>query len=136
MKQIIKEVFQAEEKVGEILKQARNKASEIRHAVEKENAEKMADAKQKAREIIQTAVEEAKNQAERTRQEKLDKARQEKDTLLKDKKETIDNLVDQICNIVIKPALDCAKLKLNGTSNGHRSNGIYVSIPGSCPTAI
>ena len=106
MKQIIKEVFQAEEKVGEILKQARNKASEIRHAVEKENAEKMADAKQKAREIIQTAVEEAKNQAERTRQEKLDKARQEKDTLLKDKKETIDNLVDQICNIIINTACE------------------------------
>ena len=39
MKQIIKDVFQAEEKVGEILKQARSKASEIRRAVEKENSE-------------------------------------------------------------------------------------------------
>ena len=59
MKQIIKEVFQAEEKVSEILKQARNKALEIRRSVEKENSEKMSDAKQKAREIIQTTVEDA-----------------------------------------------------------------------------
>ena len=101
MKQIIKEVFQAEEKVGEILKQARNKASEIRRSVEKENLEKMGDAKQKAREIIQTTVEDAKKEAERIRQEKLEQARQEKDSLLKNKKETIDNLVDQICNIII-----------------------------------
>jgi vacuolar-type H+-ATPase subunit H len=101
MKQIIKEVFQAEERVGEILKQARNKASEIRRAVEKENAEKMADAKQKAREIIQTTVEEAKKEAERTRQEKLNQAHQERETLLKSKKETIDNLVDRICDIIV-----------------------------------
>ena len=101
MKQIIKEVFQAEEKVGEILKQARNKASEIKQSADKENSEKTSEAKQKAREIIQTTVEEAKKEAERIRQEKLEQARQEKDSLLKDKKEAIDNLVDHICNIII-----------------------------------
>ena len=101
MKQIIKEVFQAEEKVGEILKQARTKAAEIKLSVEKENLEKMSAAKQQAREIIHTAVEEAKKEADNLRQEKLEQARQEKDSLLKNKKETIDNLVDHICNIII-----------------------------------
>ena len=101
MKQIIKDVFQAEEKVGEILKQARNKALEIRQSAEKENAEKTSQARQKVREIIHTTVEEAKEEAERIRQEKLEQARQDKDSLLKDKKETIDNLVDHICNIII-----------------------------------
>jgi len=101
MKQIIKEVFQAEEKVGEILKQARNKAEQIRRAAETENSEKMSDAKQKAREIIQTTVEDAKKEAEHIRQEKLEQARYEKDSLLKNKKEIIENLVDHICNIVI-----------------------------------
>ena len=102
MKQIIKEVFQAEKKVGEILKQARNKASEIRRSVEKDNSEKMSDAKQEAREIIQTTVEEAKKEAESIRQEKLEQAWQEKDSLLKNKKEAIDNLVEHICNIITK----------------------------------
>ena len=101
MKQIIKEVFQAEEKVGEILKQARQKASEIRHTADKENAEKISDAKQKAREIIQNAVEQAKKEAEQIRLEQLEQAKQEKDSLLKDKQDIIDNLVEQICNIII-----------------------------------
>jgi len=101
MKQIIKEVFQAEEKVGEILKQARNKASEIRRSVEKENSEKMSEAKQKAREIIQTAVENAKKEAQNIRREKLEQAKQEKDTLLKNNQDTINNLVDHICSIII-----------------------------------
>ncbi len=101
MKQIIKEVFQAEEKVGEILKQARQKASDIRYAVDKENTEKISDAKQKAREIIQTTVEQAKKDAEQIRQEKLEQAKQEKKYLLKDKQDIIDNLVEHICNIII-----------------------------------
>ena len=47
------------------------------------------------------SVEDAKKEAEHIRQEKLEQARQEKDSLLKDKKEEIDNLVDHICNIII-----------------------------------
>ena len=101
MKQIIKEVFQAEKKVGEILKQARQKASEIRRSVDNENAEKISDTKQKAREIIQTTVEQAKKEAEQIRLEKLEQAKQEKISLLKDKQDIIDNLVEHICNIII-----------------------------------
>jgi vacuolar-type H+-ATPase subunit H len=61
----------------------------------------MGDAKQKAREIIQTTVEDAKKEAEHIRREKIEQARRRKDSLLKDKKEAIDNLVDDICNIII-----------------------------------
>jgi len=106
MKRIIKEVFQAEQRVDEILKQARNKASEIRRSVEQENSEKISDAKQKAREIIQTAVEDAKKEAERIRREKLEQAKQEKDSLLNNKNEAIDKLVDRICGIVITTEYD------------------------------
>jgi vacuolar-type H+-ATPase subunit H len=101
MKQIIKEVFEAEEKVGEILKQARQKASEIRSFADNENAEKISDTKQKTREIIHTAVEQAKKDAEQIRLDKLEQAKQEKDSLLKDKQDVIDNLVEHICNIII-----------------------------------
>ena len=101
MKKIIEEVLQTEKKVSLVLGQARNKASEIRQSVEKEISDKMSDAKQKAREIIQAAVEDAKKEAERIRKEKLKQADREKDTLLNNNTDTMDNLVDNICNIIL-----------------------------------
>jgi vacuolar-type H+-ATPase subunit H len=106
MKQIIGEVFQAVEKVGIILEQARNKASEIRRSVEKEVVEKMSDAKQKAREVIQTTVEDAKKEAELIKEEKLKQADQENDALLSNNTDTINNLVDNICNIILTTEYD------------------------------
>ena len=106
MKQIIGEVFQAEEKVGIILEQARNKASEIRRSVEKEVVEKMSGAKQKAREVIQTTVEDAKKEAELIKEEKLKQADQENDALLSNNTDTINNLVDNICNIILTTEYD------------------------------
>jgi vacuolar-type H+-ATPase subunit H len=106
MKQIIEEVLQAEEKVDVILRQAREKASEIKRSAEKEISDKMSEAKQKAREIIQTTVEEAKKDAERIREEKLERAKQEKDTLLSENTGTINNLVDDICNIILATEYD------------------------------
>ena len=106
MKQIIGEVFQAEEKVGIILEQARNKASEIRRSVEKEVVEKMSDARQKAREVIQTTVEDAKKEAELIKEEKLKQADQENDALLSNNTDTINNLVDNICNIILTTEYD------------------------------
>ena len=63
MKRIIEEVFQAEEKVGAILSQARERAAELKRAAEKEASELMGDARQKAQETTQTIVEEAKKGA-------------------------------------------------------------------------
>ncbi|UCF14947.1 MAG: hypothetical protein JSW59_16175, partial [Phycisphaerales bacterium] len=82
MKRIIKDVLEAEEKVGAILKQAREKASEIKRSVENEITEKTNEARQSAREVVQTAVEDAKKEAERIRAEKLELVDSEKDFLL------------------------------------------------------
>ena len=101
MKKIIEDVLQTEKKVGIVLEQARNKASEIRQSVEKEISEKMSDAKQEAREIIQTTVENAKKEAEHIGEEKLKQADHEKDTLLNNNTDTMNNLVDNICNIIL-----------------------------------
>jgi vacuolar-type H+-ATPase subunit H len=100
MKEIIEEVFKAEEKVNIIIKQARGKASEIRQSAEKENTDKISEAKQKAREIVQTAIENAKKEAELTREEMLKHADREKESLLGNK-EAIDGLIDNICNIIL-----------------------------------
>ena len=101
MKKIIEDVLQTEKKVGIVLEQARNKASEIRQSVEKEISEKMSGAKLQAREIIQTTVENAKKEAEHIGEEKLKQADHEKDTLLNNNTDTMNNLVDNICNIIL-----------------------------------
>ena len=101
MKRIIEEVFEAEEKVDTVLRQAREKASEIRHSAEKDVSEKISDAKQRALEIMRAAVEDAKKEAERIREEKLKQADQEKDTLFNNNADTIDDLVDDICKIIL-----------------------------------
>ena len=74
MKRIIEEVLQAEERVGGIIKQAREKAAEIKRSAEKESTEKLNDAKQQALAIVQTTVENAKKEAEHISEDKLKKA--------------------------------------------------------------
>jgi vacuolar-type H+-ATPase subunit H len=105
MKQIIEDVFQAEQKTDEILKQAREKALQLKQSAEKTGADKVNEAKQKAREIIQAAVEEAKKNAENIRQDKLKQLQAEKDAILK-KDDIIAKLVDDICNIILSTEYD------------------------------
>jgi len=105
MKQIIEDVFQAEQKVDEILKQAREKALRIKQSAEKTDAEKVNQAKQEAREMIQAAVEKAKKDAENIRQDKLKQSQTEKDAILK-KSDIIDRLVNDICNIILATEYD------------------------------
>ena len=106
MKRIIEDVLEVEEKVGVILKQAREKAVEIRRSAENAMSEKTNEAKQAAREIVRIAVEDAKRDAERIRTEKLELVDAQKDTLLSgkssndDRKDVIDGLVDEICNVI------------------------------------
>lgn len=110
MKQIIEEVFEAEKKANEIIKQAREKASQIRQAAEKDNLVKMAQAKQQAKEIVQKTVEDARKEAELFRQEKLKQAEGQKESILKNEK-VLSGLVEKICNIVITTEVDVSPRK-------------------------
>jgi vacuolar-type H+-ATPase subunit H len=101
MKRIIEDVLQAEEKVGAIIKEARNEATEIRRLAEAEISQKTGDAKQKAREMVQTAVEEAKKDAERITKEKLELVDSRKDTLLENRADEVENLVGEICEMIL-----------------------------------
>ncbi len=104
MKQIIKEVFEAEEKAGAILRQAQSQAAEIRQAAEREVSESLSAAKEQARQIIQSAVEEAKRQADEVCQQKLRDAEQARETLLGPGKgrdaADLDALVETLCHVV------------------------------------
>ncbi len=101
MKEIIAEVFQAEEKVNLILQQARTRASEIKGTAEKEVSLKITEAQERAREIIQTTVEEAKKEAERIREEKLKQADQTREILHNQHTDTINKLVEYICKMIV-----------------------------------
>ena len=105
MKEIIEEVFKTEKKVNVILKQAREKASEMRQSAEKENLEKISETKQKAREIIQAAVENTRKEAGIAREEKLKHADTEKESILNNK-DAIDGLIDNICDIILTTEYD------------------------------
>lgn len=104
MKQIIEEVFEAEEKAGAILRQAQSHATEIRQSVEREVSESLSQTKEQARQIIQTAVEEAKRQADRACQQKLQDAEQARETLLNPGKgrdaADLDALLETLCRVV------------------------------------
>jgi vacuolar-type H+-ATPase subunit H len=106
VKQIIEEVLRAEEKVAAMLGQARDKASEIGRSADKDISERMNDARQKALEMVRAAVEDAKKEAERTRQQKLEQADKEKGALLNNNRDAIDNLVDNICNVILTTECD------------------------------
>lgn len=101
MRQIIKEVLEAEQRANVALQEARQKASEIRRSAEKEMSEKIGEAKQQAREIIQTAVEEAKIEAEHLREEGLRRADEQGDALRNGKADVIEDLVDRICTVIL-----------------------------------
>ena len=105
MKQIIEDVFQAEQKVDKILNDAREKASQIKMSADKQGTDKVNEAKKKAQEIIQTSIENAKREAENLRIEKLKQAEVEKENLL-NKKDIIDKIVDEICNVVLETDYD------------------------------
>ena len=100
MKQIIEEVFEAEKKANEIILKAREQAAQIRQSVDKDNLEKIAAAKLKAKEIIRNSVENAQKEAELIRQEKLKQAENDKESILGNET-VLNNLVENICNIII-----------------------------------
>ncbi len=100
MKRIIEEVFEAEEKVSAILRQAQMQASEIRQSAEREISESLGSAKDQARQIIQAAVEQARIEAERIREEKLREAESTCNGLVGNGARNLNSLVETLCQVI------------------------------------
>lgn len=101
MKEIIREVLEAEKRVDAILKEARQRASEMRRAAEEEIAQRIGQARQEAREVLQAAAEEARREAERLADEKLAQADQQRSALLDRNVDAVEHLVEDICRLVL-----------------------------------
>lgn len=102
MKQIIEAVLQAEEKANTILKEAQAEAAKLKQAAEKEVSDMTRAAQEKAQEAIQTAVAEARTEAQAIRANKLAQADQEKDALRLANAEMTGDLVDKICQTILR----------------------------------
>lgn len=100
MKQIIEEVLQAEKNVSAILKDAREKAVEIKKATEKQMATDLSRAKEKAQEIAIEKTEAAKKESETICEEMLKTADKEKENFLAMHSDSVDTLVNKICSLV------------------------------------
>ncbi|MEN6578196.1 MAG: hypothetical protein ABFD90_17760 [Phycisphaerales bacterium] len=101
MRKIVKEILETESKIGEILQQARQKASEMRLAADKEASEQIGDARQEARGIVQAAVEEAAKESEQIQAQTLRQADQQAHALFDGKTDVIEDLVTRLCAIVL-----------------------------------
>ena len=101
MKEVIAEVLQVEEKVNADIRQAHSKASEIRNAADKEVSDKITKAKEQGREIVQSAIDNAKKEAQAMRNEKIRHAESQRAALVSDNSDKINGLVDDICKIIL-----------------------------------
>ncbi len=103
MRQIVKDILETESRIREILDQARQKASEIRLAAEKEVSEQVRVARQQAQGIIQAEVEEARKKSQQIREETLGRADQQMHASFDGKKQAVDDLVTRICAVIVNP---------------------------------
>ncbi len=101
MKKIIEDVLSAEEDVNSILKQAREKASQIRYKSEKEISARISQARIEARDIVQKIVEDANQEAQDYRESHLSQTDQSGEVLFKGKEDIIDRLVDGISELIM-----------------------------------
>jgi F-type H+-transporting ATPase subunit b len=101
MRKIVKDILEAESRVDDILREARERASQMRLTAEKQVSEKMAGARREAQEIVQTAAEQARVEAERIRAETLKRAERQGADLLGGRAGAVDDLVARICTVVL-----------------------------------
>ena len=104
MKQVIEEVLQAEERVGALLKGAREQADQIRRSAEQENSTLLNNARTEAQALTQSSLEEAKKEAEQIKADRLEQADQAKDMLLNDIADKVNGLVKEVCALIMTSA--------------------------------
>lgn len=106
MKQVIEEVLQAEERVGTLLKGAREQADQIRRSTEQEVSTLLSDARAQAQASTQAFLDEVKKEAEQIKEDRLKQADQAKDTLLNDNADKVDDLVKNVCHLIMDTTSD------------------------------
>lgn len=101
MNDIVNEILSTEKRVEEILQKARADASEVKLRAEREVSEKVAGARQAAREIIQKAVRDAEREARKYRDDKLKEAERKSIEIINRNRKNIEELIDEIVQLIV-----------------------------------
>ncbi len=102
MKDIISEVLLTEKRVEETLQKARSEASNIKLRTEKEVSQKVTQARNKARGIIQNSIEKARLEAENIRNIRIKEADLENAEIISKNRIGIEKLVRDIVKLIIQ----------------------------------
>jgi vacuolar-type H+-ATPase subunit E/Vma4 len=106
MEKIIEEILSAENNVNQILQDAREKALAIKKNIDDEVSEKTGAAREQAKQIIHNAIERAKTDTIKRRDERLAHAEEQDRAFLTAKRREIGSLVDVITRQIISIELD------------------------------
>ncbi len=102
MKDIISEVLLAEKRVEETLQKARSESADIKLRTEKKVSQKITEARNKARGIIQNSIEKAQLEAENIRNTRIKEADLENAEIISKNRIDIEKLVRDIVKLIIQ----------------------------------
>ena len=106
MGDIVNEILQVEKKVAQTIQEAREKAAALRQQSDREIAAMIAEVREKARERVQRAVDEALRGAERVRGDRLREAEEQSEALAQKNSVAIDELVREAVKLIVGTAYD------------------------------
>ena len=102
MLEILNEILEAERRAEETVKQAREEAAKLSGAAEAEVSRTLTEARERARESYQDAINEARSRAEKSRQDE-DRISTDADAFMESRKDAISEAVDRITDRILTP---------------------------------
>jgi len=103
MQKIIDEILEAEGKAEKLILEARKKAKELKSDIEKENNTKIAEAQEKAQEIIRNGVSHAQKETDVEYMNTIKQTEINNANFRKDNSENREKTVKRIIELIIKP---------------------------------
>jgi vacuolar-type H+-ATPase subunit H len=102
MNEIVGQILQTEKKVEEILQKARQEAQDIKQKAERDASLKVGKAHKQASLTLSSAIENARKESQRLKDEKLKKADEEGKAILEKNRKALDDLIQDIVRLVIQ----------------------------------
>ncbi|MBN1696382.1 MAG: hypothetical protein JW881_02605 [Spirochaetales bacterium] len=106
MQEIVDEVLKAEEEAEAVVKDARQKAMEMKTNAENRVSDKMKKAKEDAQISIQNAVKTAKDQARAAHEKAIKEAEEANNEFYKKNEKKIRLVIDEVARLILIPEYD------------------------------
>jgi len=106
MHDLVQEILDAEKKAEELLQHAREKAARIGVQADIEAKAKVAEARDRAQELVGQTVQRLRSETQEIRKQKIEEAEQECRAQANRGDVSLDDLVDQVVQMIIETDLD------------------------------